>query len=300
VEEPSTQTGRITSSEILPAVVLIVIFAIYSLAVLSLDYTFSETGFSPFDIWSPIQTAYFAIVGLGFLSLLILYESQNHDWNIKGVLHILPVMALSFLLIFSIDTRQVTQYLPFLQAILSDFASLFLYGGLLGIYLVFLSTTFLQISRDPDFYGDFTIHTVVSVLIGPIVLGTPLAFGISICYSAGIAIIPGYGEGTIGSILVVSVILSMYITAKTLNYMRNRNLDDIKSIKPLEIVKFGFELVVAYICIVAGFSLIGGLVTDGTPPPLLIPFNIVLLGFYTIIPFSLLLVRHKLISKSRI
>jgi 1,4-dihydroxy-2-naphthoate octaprenyltransferase len=257
VEEPSTQTGRITSSEILPAVVLIVIFAIYSLAVLSLDYTFSETGFSPFDIWSPIQTAYFAIVGLGFLSLLILYESQNHDWNIKGVLHILPVMALSFLLIFSIDTRQVTQY-------------------------------------------DFTIHTVVSVLIGPIVLGTPLAFGISICYSAGIAIIPGYGEGTIGSILVVSVILSMYITAKTLNYMRNRNLDDIKSIKPLEIVKFGFELLVAYICIVAGFSLIGGLVTDGTPPPLLIPFNIVLLGFYTIIPFSLLLVRHKLISKSRI
>lgn len=296
LEKQSNDASRTTISRAALAFVLLTLFILYSFALLSLDFTFTEFGFSPFIIWSPTQTAYFAIFGFGLLSLLIFYESRNHYWNIKGILHILPVMSLSFLLLFSIDSRQITQYLPLLQVFLRDFASLFLYGGFLGLYLVSLSTTHLQKLRDRDFYVDFTIHTVASVLIGPIIFGTVIAFGILFCLSVGMAIIPSYGEGTLGSILVVSVLLSMYITTKALNYLRNHDLEEIKSVRPLEIFKALFELMVAYTCIAAGFSLIGGLVTDGIPSPVLIPLNIIILGFYAIVPFSLLLVRHKIIS----
>ncbi|MGD9397398.1 MAG: hypothetical protein PVJ05_13275, partial [Candidatus Thorarchaeota archaeon] len=105
--------ARLTS-----AVFLVIAVALYTVAILSLDYTFFGDGFSPFKTWSPMQTAYFAIAALLLLSILILYNIHDRTPNFRGLIHTPPIIGLSFLILFSIDSRQVLKYLPYLQVFL--------------------------------------------------------------------------------------------------------------------------------------------------------------------------------------
>ena len=97
------------------ATVLLITVALYAVAILSLDYTFVGDGFSPFKTWSPLQTAYFSIIGFILLSILILYDIQGRNADLRGLVHIPPIIGLSFLILFSIDSRQILHYLPYLQ-----------------------------------------------------------------------------------------------------------------------------------------------------------------------------------------
>jgi hypothetical protein len=276
-------------------IVLVIAVALYTVALLSLNYTFVGDGFSPFKTWSPTQTAYFAIVGFVFLSVLILYDIRNRNTNIRGLIHIPPIIGLSFLILFSMDSRQILHHLPYLQVFLfDDFGSLFLFGGLLAVYLTHLvSFNSHRNMRSQSRFLEFVIRSILVVFCGPILLGTAFYFGISICQALGLEVFPFYGEGIIGSVLVVSVLLGMYTTARILSYLEDNDLPSLKSIKPSQVLRAIFEFIVVYFCTAAGFSLVGGLVTDGVPIPELIPFSLVVLGFYAVIPFSVLLTRRK-------
>ena len=275
------------------ATVLLITVALYAVAILSLDYTFVGDGFSPFKSWSPLQTAYFAISGFVVLCILILYDIRDKLPNLRGLVHTLPIIGISFLILFSIDSRQVLQYLPYLQNFLfNDFGSLFLFGGLLAVYLTYLVS--VKSLKSEGSFLEFGIRSMLVVFCGPFLLGAVFFFGISICLTFGLEVFPFYGEGLIGSVLVVSVLLSMYTTARFLSYLEDNDWSSLKSIKPSQVLRTLFEFIVAYLCTAAGFSLVGGLVTDGVPLPELVPFSLVVLGFYAVIPFSILLTHRKI------
>jgi hypothetical protein len=278
--------------------VLVLAVVLYAVTLLSLDYTFAGDGFSPFKIWCPIQTANFAIVGFVFLSILILHDIRDRNTNLRGLLHIPPIIGLSFLILFSMDSRQVLHYLPYLQIFLfNDYGSLFLFGVLLAIYLTYLiSVNSNKITSPQNDLFEFGFRSILVVLFGPVLLGTVFFFGISLCLTLGLEIFPYFGEGLIGSLFVASVLLGMYTTARILSYLDDNDLQSLRSINLSHILKAIFELVVVYLCTVAGFSLVGGLVTDGVPTPELIPFSLVILGFCAIIPFSVLLTRQKVFT----
>ncbi len=60
-------------------------------------------------------------------------------------------------------------------------------------------------------------------------------------------------------------------------------------------VYLDMEFTVAYLCTTSGFSFISGLVTDGIPIPELIPFSLLVLGLYAVIPFRVPVTRHKIL-----
>jgi hypothetical protein len=279
------------------AIVLVVAVALYTVVLLSLDYTFDGDGFSPFKIWSPTQTAYFSIAGFIFLSILILYDTVSKKMDLWGFVHIPPIIGLSFLILFSMDSRQVLQYLPYLQVFLfDDFGSLFLFGGLLAVYLTYIvSNNSHSIVSAQNRLLTFGFRLLLVVLFGSILFGAVFYFGISTCLALGLEIFPFYGEGIIGSVLVVSVLLGLYATARILSYLENNDFPSLMSIRPSQVLKATLEFIGVYLCTVGGFSLVGGLVTDGVPLPELIPFSLVVLGFYAVIPFSILLLRRKIV-----
>jgi hypothetical protein len=286
---------KIIYTRLVYAIVLIIAVALYTVILLSLDYTFVGDGFSPFKTWGPIQTAYFAIVGFVLLSVLILYDIRDRNTNLRGLVHAPPIVGLSFLILFSMDSRQVLHYLPYLQVFLfDDFGSLFLFGGLLAVYLTYMvSVNSHRIKSTQSGFLEFGIRSILVVFCGPILLGLVFYFGISICLALGLEVFPFYGEGIIGSVLVVSVLLGMYTTARILSYLEDNDLPSLESIKLSQGFRAIFEFIVVYLCTAAGFSLVGGLVTDGVPIPEIIPFSLVVLGFYAVIPFSVLLTRRK-------
>ena len=286
---------KTSSTRLVCAIVLVITIALYTVALLSLDYTFAGAGFSPFKTWSPMQTAYFAIAGFVFLSILILYDLRDRNTNFRGLIHTLPIIGLSFLILFSMDSRQVLDYMPYLRVFLfDDFGSLFLFGGLLAVYLTYMiSESGHKIMGTQNSLLEFGIRAILVVFLGPILLGPVFYFGISICLAIGLDIFPYYGEGVIGSVLVASVLLGMYSTARILRYLENNDLPSLSSIRPGQVFKFILEFVTVYLCTAAGFSIVGGLVTDGVPIPEMIPFSIIVLGFYSVIPFSVLLTLRK-------
>ncbi|TFG26506.1 hypothetical protein EU528_14330, partial [Candidatus Thorarchaeota archaeon] len=256
------------------AIILLIAFPLYTLSLLSLDYSFAGAGFSPFKTSSPLQTAYYSIIGFILLAILILYDVHNRNTNLRELIHIPPIIGLSFLVLFSMDSRQVLQYLPYLQVFLfDDFGSLFLFGGLLTVYLIYLGTDILHIPDDTTNGSiGISLHLILVVFCGPFLLGPVFFFGISVCLSLGLDIFPYYGEGLIGSLLVVSVLLGAYTTNRILNYLEHNDFSFISSIKPNQGFRVIFEFITIYICTAAGFSIIGGLVTDGVPLADLIPF----------------------------
>ena len=282
-------------ARLISAVLLVVAVVFYTIAVLSLDYTFVGDGFSPFKTWSPIQTSYFAIAALLLLSILILYNIQDRNPNLRGLIHTLPIIGLSFLIFFSMDSRQVLNYLPYLQVLFfDDFGSLFLFGGLLAIYLTYLisDSSHRVISSQNDIL-DFGIRSILVIFLGPILLGPVFYFGISVFLALGLNVFPYYGEGIIGSVLVTSVLLGMYSTARILSYLEDNDLPSLRLIRHGQVFKTILEFVTVYLCTAAGFSIVGGLVTDGVPLPEMIPLSIVVLGFYSVIPFSVLFTLRK-------
>ncbi len=286
---------KITLTRLVYAVTIIIAVALYTITLFSLDYTFIGDGFSPFKTWSPIQTAYFAIVGFVFLSILILYDIRDQKTNLQGLIHTIPIIGISFLVLFSMDSRQILHYLPYLQVFLfDDFGSLFLFGGLLAVYLTYMiSVNSHSIMSTRSGFLKFGIRSILVVFYGSILLGTAIYFGISICLALGLEVFPFYGEGTIGSVLVVSVLLGIYTAARTLSYLEVNDLPSLKSIQPSQALRAIFEFVAIYLCTGAAFSLVGGLVTDGVPVPEIIPFSLVVLGIYSVIPFSVLLTYRK-------
>ncbi|MFW9810754.1 MAG: hypothetical protein ACFFE6_15365 [Candidatus Thorarchaeota archaeon] len=278
------------------SLVLVIAIALYAVVILSLDYTFIGNGFSPFKTWSPIQTTYFAIAGFVSLSILILNDLRTRNANLQGLVHVPPIIVLSFLILFSMDSRQVLQYLPYLQVFLfNDFGSLFLFGGLLAVYLTYLiSDNSYRTISNQNGYLEFLLHSILVVFIGPLLLGTAFFFGISICLSLGLEIFPFYGEGIIGSVLVVSVLLAMYATARILSYLEHNELPNLDSITLGQVLRVIFEIIVVYVCTVAGFSIVGGLVTDSIPMTEIVPFSLISLGLYSVIPFSILLTRFRI------
>ncbi len=289
---------KTTLSRLVYVVVVIMAVTLYTISLFTLDYTFTGDGFSPFKTWSPRQTATFAIAGFVLLSILIIYDIQNWNTNLRGLVHVLPIIGLSFLILFSMDSRQVLQYLPYLQIFLfNDFGSLFLFGGLLAFYLTYLvSVNSQRIMNTQNSSLELVLRSILIVFSGSIFLGATFYFGISICLSLGLEIFPFYGEGIIGSVLVVSVLLGIYTAARILTYLEVNDLTSLKSIQPSQALRAIFEFITVYICTVAGFSLVGGLVTDGIPTPEQIPFTLVVLGFYSVIPFSVLLMCHRVFS----
>jgi hypothetical protein len=289
---------KVNKIRLMFSILLIIVVALYTVGLLSLDYTFTGAGFSPFKTWSPAQTAYFAIFGLVFLSILILYNSRNRNVDLRGLVHIPPIIGLSFLILFSMDSRQVLQYLPYLQILLfDDFGSLFLFGGILGLYLTYLvSVNPNKTLSDRNNVFEFGVRSILVVLSGPILLGPVFYLALSLCLSLGLGIFPFFGEGTIGSVLVASVLLSMYTSARALSHFADNGLPSLQLIKLSQVLKFIVESIAVYLCTAAGFSLVGGLVTDGVPTTELIPFSIVLLGFFAVLPFSILLTRFRVFS----
>ncbi|MHA3964739.1 MAG: hypothetical protein AM325_014505 [Candidatus Thorarchaeota archaeon SMTZ1-45] len=286
---------KIINTRLVYAIVLVMAVALYTVALLSLDYTLAGDGYSPFKTWSPIQTAYFAIVGFVFLSILILYDVRDRNTNLRGLIHTIPIIGISFLVLFSMDSRQVLHYLPYLQVFLfDDFGSLFLFGGLLAVYLTYLvSVTPHKNMNTQSRPLEFGTRLILVVFFGPILLGPAFYFGISVCLALGLEVFPFYGEGIIGSVLVVSVLLGLYTTARILSYLYENDLPALKSIKLGQGIRVIFEFIAVYLCTAAAFSLVGGLVTDGVPIPELVPLTLLFLGFYSVIPFSVLLTWRK-------
>jgi hypothetical protein len=165
---------KIIYTRLVYAIFLVIAVALYAVVLLSLDYTFVGEGFSPFKTWSPIQTAYFAIAGFVFLSILILYDIRDRNTNLRGLIHTPPIIGLSFLILFSMDSRQVLHYLPYLQVFFfDDFGSLFLFGGLLAVYLTYMkSANSHRIMSTHSGFLEFGIRSILVVFFGSILLGT--------------------------------------------------------------------------------------------------------------------------------
>jgi hypothetical protein len=288
-------------------IISIIIIAVYSITLLSFNLTIQGTGFSPFTIWSPIQTIFFAIIGFLFLFFSLFIDDRERMFEPKWLIFLIPLVLLSFLIQFTADPLQLLNHISWLEVLyflhddslfftIVDFGALLLYGGLLGLlitYLLTMNNVIIESNNILEKAADFTFRIVNIVIFIPALLIFPFFYMIAFAMTLNPLAFPSYGEGTIGSILVVSILLSMYFGARLLNYWKNIHKPQLSMITSKYIIKLAIEIVTVYTCTTAAFSIMGGLITDSIPVPLLIPFDYILLSFCLALPFSLLLIRDR-------
>lgn len=294
-------------SKIIFVIISVSIIIVYSVALLSLDLTVPGAGFSPFNIWTPLQSISFAILGSLLLFISILIDEREREFDLKWLLLLIPLMILSVLIQFSAEPQQLLNHIHWLEGfyflsasspyLIVDFASIFFYGGLLGLILTYLNVSDSLIIEDDRITSkavDFVFKIVIVVIFIPAMLTFVLFFLIAIANAAIPLVFPSYGEGTIGSLLAVSAILSMYFGARILNNWKQLELPSLSMIASMKTMKMLIDVLSIFTCTVAAFSLMGGLITDRIPAPLLIPFDYVILTIYLTLPFSFLLIRDRL------
>lgn len=292
---------KIHLSNVLIALVLLSLSLFLLFVISSLNLSFENEGYSPFIIWSPYQIVPLFLVGMVFLSMLIGFETQKRSFNVKKLPLIFPIMFLSLLIIFVWEPRQITDHISILEILyVFAFPSLFFLGILLGIFMTLLwsleERTLNRKTLEVCFF-----NAVLVILIFPI--GGILIFASLIelffGHNSFFPVYPYFGEGTFGSVLVVSVIISMYSSARILKYVEtfsNVTIIHLFSQNIKKIWMIFLEIIAGFFCIAASFSLMGGIITDFTPLPLSIPFDFVLLSIILTIPFSLLISRDEIFA----
>ena len=285
-----------------------IIIVVYSVILLSFNLTIQGTGFSPFTIWSPIQTICFAIIGFLFLFISLFIDNRERMFEPKWLVFLIPLMLLLFLIQFTADPLQLLNHISWLEVLyflhddsllfaIVDFGALLLYGGLMSLlitYLLTMNNVIIESNNILEKAADFTFRVVTIVIFVPALLLFPLFYTIAFAMTLNPLAFPSYGEGTIGSVLVVSVLLSMYLGARFLNNWKNIHKPQLSMITSKYSIKLTVEIVAVYTCTTAAFSIMGGLITDGIPVPLLIPFDYILLSFCLALPFCLLLIRDRI------
>lgn len=296
-------------SKIIFVIISIIIIILYTIALLSIDLTIPGTGFSPFNVWTPLQSVYFAIIGSLLLFISILTDEREREFDLKWLLLLIPLMILSFLIQFTADPHQLLNHVPWLEGfyflpngsiytIAIDFASIFLYGGLLGVLITYLIVSDSLIIEDDRFSSktvDFVFKIINVVIFIPAMLTFALYFLIAIANTINPLVFPSYGEGTIGSLVTVSAILSMYFGARILNNWKEIELPPLSMIVSKKTLRILIDILAIFTCTAAAFSLMGGLITDGVPAPLSISFNYIILSIYLTLPFCLLIIRERLL-----
>lgn len=287
-------------------------FIVLMLSMTSLNLSLPTEGYSPFQGLTAVQTVSMTIIAMISFVVLILVEGRGRSFDPKSIIFVAAALVLSFLIQYAADPRQLQQYslafavLYFLPASIPIIEApyfttiylfpLFVYGGLLGIIVSYLLyDTHLGVEKpNSPVFPEIALRGFLVVFVGPTLLAIPIGFVIGAMMAVDIPFFPFYGEGTFGSILVVSVIFSMYICARIVANWDQFNLKSIANTKFSSILSFMVELITAYACITAAFSLMGGLLTDGTPMPLILPLDYVLLTILVTIPFSMLIARSQL------
>ncbi|MGD9381967.1 MAG: hypothetical protein PVI03_05935 [Candidatus Thorarchaeota archaeon] len=304
------EKSRIASIRL--AAIITAIFIILMLSMTSLNLSLPTESYSPFHGFTAVQTITMTIIGMMSFIALILIEDRGASFDTKSIMFVFAVVMLSFLIQYAADPRQLQQFslafallfflpgnIPIIEA--PYFTTIFLlplfvYGGILGLLLSFLLSADDQVkqrSRD-SILADFAFRSLFVVLIGPAILALPLVFVISLLQATPFPFFPFYGEGTVGSMLVVSVILGMYLSARLVSNFNTANLKEISKTPPSKIASVVIEVIAVYSCTTAAFSLMGGLLTDGNPLPLLLPLDYVILTLLVTIPLGLLIARERL------
>ncbi|MHA2021771.1 MAG: hypothetical protein ACW98J_05800 [Candidatus Thorarchaeota archaeon] len=294
------------------AAIITAIFIILMLSMTSLNLSLPTESYSPFHGFAAVQTITMTIIGMMSFVALILIEDRGASFDAKSIMFVFAVVMLSFLIQYTADPRQLQQFslafallfflpgsIPIIEAPYFTtiyFLPLFVYGSILGLLLSFLLSAGDQGNERPrvSTLADFAFRSLFVVLIGPAILTLPIGFAISLLRATPLPFFPFYGEGTAGSMLVVSVILGMYLSARLVSNFDTINLKEISKTPPSKIASVLIEVIAVYSCTTAAFSLMGGLLTDGTPPPLLLPLDYVILTLLATIPLSLLIARERL------
>jgi hypothetical protein len=302
---------------LLLAAIITTFFIILMFSMISLNLSLPTEGYSPFQGFTAAQTISMTIIAMISFILLTLVEGRGRRFDPKSIMFVAAAVVLSFLIQYTADPRQLSQYslafavlyfLPGNNPLIENpfFTTIYLfpllvYGGLLGFLVSYLlSDNHLGLEKPSSaVVPDVVLRGFLVVFIGPTLLTIPIGFAISALQVINLRIIPFYGEGTSGSILVVSVIFSMYIFARIIASSDRLNMESIAHARLSAILSVLVEFIAAYASIAAAFSLMGGLLTDGTPRPLILPFDYVLLAILATIPFGMLIARNRLFPISK-
>ncbi|MFW9887444.1 MAG: hypothetical protein ACFFER_04640 [Candidatus Thorarchaeota archaeon] len=294
------------------AAIITAFFIIVMLSMTSLNLSLPTESYSPFQGLTAVQTISMAIFAMISFVVLMLVEGRGMRFNSKSIMFVAAAVILSFLMQYAADPRQLQQYslafaaLYFLPGSIPINESLYfttiyllpllVYGGLLGFLVSYLiSDTHFGLKKpNSSVFPETVLRGFLVLFVGPILLTIPIAFAISALQVINPQFFPFYGEGTSGSIIVVSVIFSMYICARIIANWDKFNMKSIVHARLSGILSILVELIAAYACITAAFSLMGGLLTDGTPPPLILPLDYILLAVLATIPFGMLIARDRL------
>jgi hypothetical protein len=306
-----TRIAAIRLAAIITAFLLIII-----LTMTSLNLSLPTESYSPFQDLAAVQTINMTIIGMISFVALMLVEGRGTRFDPRSVMLMVAVVILSFLIQYTADPRQLQQFslafavfffLPGNAPLIETpyFTTIYVlpllfYGGILGLLMSYLISDTPQSfkNRINEALPKAVLQGFSVVFLGPALLTIPVAFTIGAIQSVAQQFFPYYGEGTSGSILVVSVILSMYISARLITNWERLGLKSIINAKFSAVVPFLVELVGSYACITAAFSLLGGLLTDGTPPAAILPLDYILLSILVVIPFSLLVTRGRLFPQA--
>ncbi|MFX0066494.1 MAG: hypothetical protein ACFFC7_30425, partial [Candidatus Hermodarchaeota archaeon] len=295
---------------------LIFVFAfgtIYCAIAFSLDLTVPPDPIDPdilgtFHIWSPYQSLGFALLGIFFLIILILIDPRERQLDLKGLIYGLPVACLSFLIIHTWDPGQITTHFPFLS-ILYGFdpnnylfiGPILIYGAILGIFITYFSGNAFQLPQKSEKEDslinvsntliNLLLKSILVIFLFPVILLLPLLIIASFLL---LYLFPTYGEGTFGGILVVITLMAMYIGARffDISSVKLSNLTAKDWI--IWIFRLIIEGITLYTCLVGAFSIMGGFISDGTPPSLLVTPIFLVYTFLLTLPFSLFLARNKI------
>ncbi len=285
---------------------------IYFVIVSSLNLNVPGDGFSPFNIWDPFQSIFLAFLGILLLMGLLILDDREKNLNPKGIVYFLIVLFLSTLIVFVWEPQQILEHVSLFKGFyFLGFGSLLLFGGLLGILFTLIWSLQQELQQEDsklDLSFTFLYKSFIVVFIFPLLILFPLYIimfmirmvSMSLGFSDSLTLslpFPFYGEGTSGSILVVLTLLAMYFGARLLgNVNITAEATEKLTISRKQVGLLVFEILTAYICITAGFSLMGGLITDGLPPPLQFPLDFVILIVFLLIPFSFFISRDKFYS----
>ena len=311
----SSITSRYLSSD--KIIILLGIFGFtlfFVVSVVSLNLNVPGDGFSPFNIWDPFQSIFIALLSMFLMMLLLILDKREKNFNLRGIIYIFLILFLSTLIVFVWEPQQIIEYVSFLEGFyFLGFGSLFLYGGLLGILFTFIWSIQQDITHEEsklDFGFSFLYKSFIVIFFFPLIILFPLyiilfiimvistSLGLSDAFNLRLPF-PFYGEGTFGAELVVLTVLAMYIGARLLSRVEitTEATEEFNfKITRKAVGLFMLEILTAYVCITAGFSIMGGLITDGVPPPLQITFDFVILIIFLLIPFSIFISRDKIYS----
>lgn len=277
---------------------LLALTGLYTYVVLDIEYT--GIGYMINGLRTLKTTS---IIAMWLVMGFILYEKVE-TFNPRYILLLIPLFYFCITINYSFVGDQIVSYYPWLIFGKIEEFALFIGGAIIAAIMQYLlkgTDNFKPTYPIILFYAPIFFFVIPYFIVG----GIASLFqdsNINLDFPSNV-IFPSFGEWSGGSIIIAGFIFSFYLGIRIMDPSVNVlftkirffrifiSEDAVKKVGKWDYVKFIVELFIAFTTVSAAFAFSGIGLTDGFPPVVFLPSEIVPISFLGVIPFLLFVAR---------